>query len=336
MRINPEQLTRHLQAQLAPLYTVFGDELLLAIEAADLIRARARQAAYIEREIFTVDHHFNWAALRQSSSSLSLFGERRIMDIRIPSGKPGIQGGAAIEAYCRALPPDTLTLVTLPRIDKQGSAAKWFQALEKSGVMIPVLPVERNRLPAWIGQRLEMQEQNAEPETLQFLADKVEGNLLAAHQELKKLELLYPAGILSFNQVKDAVLDVARYDVFKLSNAMMAADTVRYARILEGLQGEGTALPFIVSTLAGQIRSLIIILKGRDSGKSLMQLMNQARVWGDQQKIVESAVSRLRAKQLVQALLHTAKIDRISKGVAQGDAWDELMQLGLRFVAGKR
>lgn len=336
MRINPEQLTRHLQAQLAPLYTVFGDELLLAIEATDLIRAKARQVAYIEREIFTVDHHFNWAALRQSSSSLSLFGERRIMDIRIPSGKPGIQGGAAIEAYCRALPPDTLTLVTLPRIDKQGSAAKWFQALEKSGVMIPVLPVERNRLPAWIGQRLEMQEQSAEPETLQFLADKVEGNLLAAHQELKKLALLYPAGILSFNQVKDAVLDVARYDVFKLSNAMMTADTVRYTRILEGLQGEGTALPFIVSTLAGQIRSLIIILKGRDSGKPLMQLMNQARVWGDQQKIVESAVSRLRAKQLVQALLHTAKIDRISKGVAQGDAWDELMQLGLRFAAGKR
>lgn len=336
MRINPEQLSRHLQKQLAPLYTVFGDELLLAIEAADLIRIRARQAAYIEREIFTIDHHFNWADLRQSSSSLSLFGERRIMDIRIPSGKPGIQGSAAIEAYCRSLPPDTVTLVALPRIDKQGSASKWFQALEKTGVMIPVSPVERGRLPAWIGQRLEMQEQSAAPETLQFLADKVEGNLLAAHQELKKLALLYPAGMLSFSQVKDAVLDVARYDVFKLSNAMMAADTVRYTRILEGLRGEGTALPFIVATLAGQIRSLITILKGRDSGKPLMQLMNQARVWGDQQKVVESAVSRLSAKRLVQALLHTAKIDRISKGAAQGDAWDELLQLGLRFAAGKR
>lgn len=337
MRISPEQLSRHLQKQLAPLYTVFGDELLLSIEAADLIRTRAREAGYSEREIFTIDHHFNWADLRQSSSSLSLFGERRIMDIRIPSGKPGIQGSAAIEAYCHSLPPDTITLVTLPRIDKQGSAAKWFQALEKSSVMIPVSPVERGRLPAWIGQRLEMQEQSAEPETLQFLAGKVEGNLLAAHQELKKLALLYPVGMLSFNQVKDAVLDVARYDVFKLSNAMMAADTVRYTRILEGLQGEGTALPFIVATLAGQIRSLTVILEGRDSGKPLMQLMNQARVWGgDQQKVVESAASRLSMKQLVQALLHTAKIDRISKGVAQGDAWDELLQLGLRLAAGKR
>jgi DNA polymerase-3 subunit delta len=336
MRISSEQLSRHLQKQLAPLYTVFGDELLLSIEAADLIRTKARQAGYIEREIFTIDHYFNWADLRQSSSSLSLFGERRIMDIRIPSGKPGIQGSAAIEAYCHSLPPDTVTLVTLPKIDKQGSAAKWFQALEKSGVMIPVSPVERGRLPAWIGQRLEMQEQRAEPETLQFLAGKVEGNLLAAHQELKKLALLYPAGMLSFSQVKDAVLDVARYDVFKLSIAMMAADTVRYTRILEGLQGEGTALPFIVATLAGQIRSLIVILKGRDSGKPLMQLMNQTRVWGDQQKIVESAASRLSTKQLVQALLHTAKIDRISKGVAQGDAWDELLQLGLSLAAGKR
>lgn len=337
MRISPEQLSRHLQKQLAPFYTVFGDELLLSIEAADLIRTRARQAGYSEREIFTIDHHFNWADLRQSSSNLSLFGERRIMDIRIPSGKPGMQGGAAIEAYCHSLPPDTVTLVTLPRIDKQGSAAKWFQALEKSSVMIPVSPVERGRLPAWIGQRLEMQEQSAEPETLQFLAGKVEGNLLAAHQELKKLALLYPVGMLSFNQVKDAVLDVARYDVFKLSNAMMAADTVRYTRILEGLQGEGTALPFIVATLAGQIRSLTVILEGRDSGKPLMQLMNQARVWGgDQQKIVESAASRLSMKQLVQALLHIARIDRISKGVAQGDAWDELLQLGLRLAAGKR
>ncbi|MDQ3185111.1 MAG: DNA polymerase III subunit delta, partial [Pseudomonadota bacterium] len=167
-------------------------------------------------------------------------------------------------------------------------------------------------------------------------ADKVEGNLLAAHQELKKLALLYPAGALSFDQVKDAVLDVARYDVFKLSKAMMAADTVRYTRILEGLKGEGAALPFIVVTLAGHIRALITIRKGLDSGKALMQLMNQARVWGDQQTVMENAARRLGLRHLIRALLHVAKIDRISKGVAQGDAWDELLQLGLRFVVPKR
>jgi DNA polymerase-3 subunit delta len=335
MRVAPEHLSRHLQKQLAPLYTVFGDELLLSIEAADLIRATARQAAYVEREIFTIDHHFNWADLQQRSNSLSLFGERRIMDIRIPSGKPGSQGSAVLEAYCRSLPPDSVTLVTLPKIDKQGSATKWFKALESAGVMIPVFPVEHTRLPAWIGQRLGMQGQNAAPDTLQFLADKLEGNLLAAYQELKKLGLLYPAGRLSFDQVKDAVLDVARYDVFKLPGAMMAGETTRYIRMLEGLRGEGAALPLIVNTLAGQIRSLITIREGLDSGKPIAQLMNQVRVWGDQQKTMESAARRLGLKQLVSALMHAAKIDRISKGIGKGDAWDELLQLGLRFAITK-
>src|SRR5688500_3745300 len=185
MRVAPEQLSRHLQKQLAPLYAVFGDELLLNIEAADLIRAAAHRAGYVEREIFSIDHHFNWADLQQRSNSLSLFGERRIMDIRIPSGKPGSQGSPVLEAYCRSLPPDTVTLVTLPRIDRQGLATKWFKALEGAATMIPVVPVERARLPAWIGLRLGMQGQNAAPDTLQFLADKVEGNLLAAYQELK-------------------------------------------------------------------------------------------------------------------------------------------------------
>jgi len=331
MRVASDQLSQHLHKQLAPLYTVFGEELLLTIEASDLIRAKAREAGYAEREIFSVDHHFNWAELQQRSSSLSLFGDRRIMDIRIPSVKPGIKGSAAIEEYCRALPPDTVTLVTLPKIDKQSSAAKWFRALESAGVAVPVYSVERARLPSWIGQRLAMQGQNANPDTLRFIAEKVEGNLLAAHQELKKLALLYPAGALSFSQVKDAVLDVARYDVFKLSDAMVAGDTARYTRVLEELQGEGTALPFIVFTLAGQIRSLLIVRRGLDSGRPLAQLMSQIRARVDQQKAMESAATRLGVKPLIELLLHMAKIDRISKGVAQGDAWDELLQLGLRF-----
>lgn len=335
MRITPDSLSQHLQKRVAPLYTVFGDELLLTIEAADLIRAKAYQAGYTGREIFTVDHHFNWTDLQQRSSSLSLFGERRIMDIRIPSGKPGNPGSAVIEGYCRSLPPHTVTLVTLPRIDKQGAATKWFKALEGAGVMVPVYPVERTRLPMWIGQRLDMQEQKADPETVRFLADKVEGNLIAAYQELKKLALLYPPGVLSFEQVKDAVLDVARYDVFKLSDALITGETARYARMLEGLQGEGAALPLIVNTLAGQIRSLIMIRKGLDSGRPLTQLMSQIRAWGDQQKAMESAARRLDLKPLVSALMHAAKIDRISKGVAKGDAWDELLQLGLRFAVTK-
>jgi DNA polymerase III subunit delta len=337
MRVTPEHLPRHLQKPLAPLYTVFGDELLICIEAADAIRTKARREGYSEREIFTVDHHFNWSELQQCSSSLSLFGERRVMDIRIPSGKPGVQGSAAIEDYCKALPPDTLTLVTLPRLDRQGTATKWFKALEGAGVTIPVYAVERASLPVWIGQRLGTQKQSADHDTLLFLADKVEGNLLAAYQELKKLALLYPAGPLSFEQVKDAVLDVARYDVYKLSAAMMEGEAARYTRVLEGLRGEGTALPLIVFTLSGQIRTVIAFRQGLDAGSPVSQSMNQIRVRVDQQKLVESTARRLTLKQLLQALLHMSKIDRISKGAAKGDAWDELLQLGLRLaIAGRK
>lgn len=337
MRVASDQLPQHLSRKLAPLYTVFGEELLLVSEASDLIRAKAREAGYTEREIFSIDHHFNWAELQQRSSSLSLFADRRIMDMRIPSGKPGVKGSVAIEEYCGALPADTITLVMLPKIDRQSSGAKWFKALEAAGVMVAVYPVERARLPSWIGQRLAMQGQSADPDTLRFIAEKVEGNLLAAHQELKKLALLYPAGMLSFSQVKDAVLDVARYDVFKLSDAMLSGDTTRYVHILEELQGEGMALPYIVSTLAAQIRSLVVIRRGLDAGRPFPEVMSQVRARQDQQKALESAARRISAVQLTEALLQLAKIDRISKGIGHGDAWDELVQLGLRFaIPGRR
>lgn len=332
MRIKLEQLPRHLQKQTAPLYTLFGNEPLLILEAADLIRTHAHQQGYTERELFTVDHHFDWSDLLNAGNNLSLFGDRKIMDIRIPSGKPGKEGGKAIEAYCGTLPPDTLTLITLPRIDKQGQATKWFKALESASVLIPVYAVERDQLPGWIGQRLGQQQQKADTDTLQFLADKVEGNLLAAHQEIKKLALLYPGGHLTFDQVKDVVLNVARYDVYQLSEAMISADTPRYARILTGLRGEGAAPLLILATLAEQIRQLIFIRKGLDQGQSAAQLLQAARVWGDRQRIVMAAAKRISFQSLTQGLSCAAKIDRVIKGMAQGDAWDELLQLGLRFT----
>lgn len=332
MRIKLEQLPQHLRKQTAPLYTLFGNEPLLILEAADLIRTHAHQQGYTERELFTVDHHFDWSDLLNAGNHLSLFGDRKIMDIRIPSGKPGKEGGKTIEAYCGALPPDTLTLITLPRIDKQGQATKWFKALESASVLIPVYAVERDQLPGWIGQRLGQQQQKADTDTLQFLADQVEGNLLAAHQEIKKLALLYPGGHLTFDQVKDVVLNVARYDVYQLSEAMISANTTRYTRILSGLRGEGAAPLLILATLAEQIRQLVFIRKGLDQGQSATQLLQAARVWGDRQRIVMAAAKRISFQSLMQGLSCAAKIDRVIKGVAQGDAWDELLQLGLCFT----
>ncbi|MDP1559524.1 MAG: DNA polymerase III subunit delta [Nitrosomonas sp.] len=336
MHIKPDQLCRQLQKNISPLYTLFGDEPLLMSEAADLIRSTARQQGYTEREIFTIDHRFNWLDLQHASNNRSLFGDRRIMDLRIPSGKPGREGSKAIEAYCHALSADTITLVTLPRIDKQSQSTKWFKTLESTGVTVPFYPMERARLPVWIEQRLAMQQQKADVETVQFLADRVEGHLLAAHQEIIKLALLYPIGLLSFNQVKDAVLEVARYDVFKLSEAMLAANTARYVHILEELRGEGTAPPLILATLAEQIRSLILIRQGLDAGKPMVQLMREARVWGPRQKLMEHAAKRIGLDSLIRALLHAAKIDKISKGVSKGDTWDELLQLGQYFIENKR
>ncbi len=335
MRIHPAQLSKHLQKQLLPFYTVFGEEPLLAIEAADLIRSKARQTGYVEREIFTIDNQFNRSELLLSKNSLSLFGEQRMIDLRIPSGKPGKEGSIAIEEYCRSLPPDTITLVTLPKIDKQGQVAKWFKVLENIGPMISVSSVETNQLSTWISQRLSLQEQKTDSDTLQFFAEQVEGNLLAADQEIKKLALLYPPGTLSFTQVKDAVLEVARYDVYKLSDAMVTGNIARYNHALIGLRGEGVAAPFILTVLVSQIRTLIILRKGLDLGKPLTQLMREARVWGIRQKIMENAARRIGLKPLVHALLHAAKIDKVSKGITKGDIWDEFLQLGLRFAPKK-
>lgn len=335
MRIKLEQLSQSLQKQTAPLYTLFGSEPLLILEAADIIRTHAQQRGYTERELFAVDQYFDWSDLLNAGNNLSLFGDRKIMDIRIPSGRPGKEGGKAIENYCHALPPDTLTLFTLPRIDKQGQATRWFKTLEATGVLVQVYTIERSQLAGWIGQRLGRQQQKTDSATLQFLANQVEGNLLAAHQEIQKLALLYPCGNLTFEQVKDAVLNVARYDAFQLSDAMINADAVRFIRILTGLQGEGTAPLLILATLTEQIRQLITIRKGFDTGQSLTQLLQTTRIWGDRQKSVQAAVKRISLQALMQGLSDAAKIDRMIKGVMQGDIWDEILQLGLRLTIHK-
>ncbi len=332
MRIKLEQLSQSLQKQTASLYTLLGNEPLLILETADLIRMHAHQRGYTERQVFTVDQHFDWSDLLHVGNNLSLFGDHKIVDIRIPSGKPGKEGGKAIEAYCSAPPPDTLTLLTLPRVDKQGQATRWFKALETSGVLIQVYPIERNHLPLWIRQRLDKQQQKTDSATLQFLADQVEGNLLAAHQEIQKLALLYPSGNLTFEQIKDAVLNVARYDAFQLSDAMINVDSARFIRILTGLQAEGIAPLLILATLTEQIRQLIIIRKGLDTGQSPAQLLQTARIWGDRQKSIQAAAKRISLQVLLQSLSDAAIIDRMIKGVTQGDAWDGLAQLGLRLT----
>jgi DNA polymerase-3 subunit delta len=333
VQVRADQLDAHLARGLAALYVVHGDEPLLSLEAADAIRAKARAEGYSERDVHLVERGYDWGRLAASAASLSLFATRRIIELRIPSGKPGTDGAAAIGEYCARLPEDTLTLVTLPRLDRAGQHSEWFGALASAGAVVNVFPVDRKQLPLWIGARLARQKQRAAEAALAFVADCVEGNLLAAHQEIQKLSLLYPPGELSFEQVRDAVLDVARYEVSQLSEAMLAGDKVRLARVLDGLAGEGEAPPRVLWVMAEDVRAIARVQAGLAAGRNVADLLREARVWGDaRQRLVGAAARRMAREALEAALAHAAAIDRTIKGLAKGNPWDELLRLGLRFA----
>jgi DNA polymerase-3 subunit delta len=332
MIITNEDLPRHLTSGLKPLYVVFGDAMLLAIEAGDSIRSAARAAGYTERETFLVDQHFKWGELQNSVRSLSLFASRKVVDLRIPSGKPGIEGGQALQEYCASMSEDTLTLISLPKLDRTSQKSQWFTSLAKHGVMISTEDIPRNSLPRWIAGRLKRQDQTADNATLEFLADRSEGNLLAAFQEIQKLALLFPTGPLSFDQVKDSVMDVARYDIFKLSEAMLTGNSARYARILDGLRAEGTATVLVLWTISEEIRTVGRVLLASQRSGNISNALVDARVWGPRQGLIENAARRLKIPHIERAVQQAARLDKTIKGLRQGDVWDELLQLGLRFA----
>lgn len=337
MRISTEDLPQHLKRGLGSLYVIHGEALLLAIEAADAIRNAAREAGYTERETIIVEQYFKWGELRNSAQSMSLFSSRKVIDLRIPSGKPGVEGAQALQDHCENLDPDTLTLISLPKLEGTAFKSKWFAALEQHGTIISADEVSLAALPTWIAGRLRRQGQSADADTLKFLADKVEGNLLAAYQEIQKLALLFPEGALTFDQVKDSVMDVARYDVFKLSEAMLTGDAERYSRILDGLRAEGTATVLILWSISEDIRALAKVSRAVQQSGNLAGALRDARVWGAKQKLIERSVRRFTPTFAERALRQAAQIDRLIKGLRQGDVWDELLQLGIRCArAGAR
>mgnify|MGYP002628766000 CR=1 FL=1 len=333
MRISTDQLAQQLSRELKPLYTVFGDEPLLALEASDRIRAQARAKGYIEREVLTVESGFKWSQLAMAANSQSLFASQKLLEIRIPNGKPGVEGGAALQALCANLPAETITLICLPEIDWRSQKAGWFEMLDRSGVTVESKAVTRKALPQWLASRLKGQGQEADTDALAFLAERVEGNLMAAFQEVQKLALLFPHGRIAFEQVRDAVLDVARYEVFNLGEVMLEGDPVRISRTLDGLKGEGAAPPMALWAVAEEIRAIGRVLNGAASGRPLGQLWREARVWGaTHQSLMQQNLSRFSTQQVTQGLRHAASIDRMIKGLAKGDVWDELQQLSMRFA----
>lgn len=317
MRLRGEQLAGHLAKTLAPAYAILGDEPLLLLEAADAVRAAARKQGYAEREIYEPGRSFDWSELAHAGASLSLFGSRKMVELRLASGKPAAQASDAIVAWCLRPNPEALLLVTMPRPEGGGWwEAPWFLALNKAGIIVEVQSVSRAALPGWLEKRLARQKQSASPEVLEYLADRIEGNLLAAHQELQKLALLAPEGELSLDTVRDAVADVARYDTYVAADALVSGDTARYLRVLEGLRGEGEAPTYLLFTLSS---ALFALDTGERATKAMQAVLDKAR--------------RYPPAALQRAIRRAAAVDRAIKGVDALEPWEEFAKLGLELHA---
>jgi len=334
MELRLNQLAGHLERSLKPVYVIHGDEPLAAIEAADAIRKAARGAGVEEREVLVVDTGFRWDQFVAAHANLGLFGTRKLIDLRIPTGKPGVEGAKALERYAASPNADDVMLVTLPKLDRATQNATWFAALADAGVAIAVYPLEREELPPWIAARLARQQQRAGADTLAFLVDHCEGNLLAARQEIEKLGLLLPAGELAFADVERAVADVARYDVFDLSAACLNGDAARAVKIVNGLEAEGEGLPFILWQLGEDIHALAAVHDAIAAGMSAASAVRTVRAWGKRQAALERAARRVKSEAIAPLVRALARLDALAKGIGSGDAWDELRTLALA-LAGK-
>ena len=334
MQLRAEQLAAQLAKRLAPVYAIHGDEPLLALEAADAVRAAARKQGFAQREVFEPTRYFDWSEFSHAAASQSLFGDRKLIELRLASGKPAAPAAKAIVEYCANPSPDSVLLVTMPRPEGAGWwKSDWFSALDSAGAVVEVQPVALAQLPSWIAQRLALQKQSAPREVLEFLAERVEGNLLAAHQEIQKLALLAPPGELSLDAVEQAVATVARYDPYAAVEALLAREAERYIRVIEGLRGEGEQPTFILFVLA----AALFVLEGAARGGSVDSLFQQHKLYNKPlQRAVQGATRRFSAEALGAALAHAARIDRVIKGVALGDPWEEFVTLGLKLAGGSK
>ena len=327
-----------------PLYVFSGDEPLLMMESIDLLRSKARQLGYTEREVMLQERGFDWSALLNAGQTMSLFGDRRWIELRIPTGKPGRDGADALKQFSvqiasqsNADGPETIFCIVLPRLDMKTKSSAWFSSLDEAGMAVQIDSLDRSHLPSWIAGRLQKQGQSiqsgpAGQRALEFIAEQVEGNLIAAHQEIQKLGLLYPAGELSEEQVRSAILKVARYNVFELSEAMLAGDLPRVNRMLDGLKGEGEPLVLILWSVTEELRLLSKLKMASDAGESVQQLLRVNRVWGNKERLYPAALKRVQSSRLRQAVQIAAGLDRQSKGLQAaelpGDPWDGLRLVG--------
>ncbi len=338
MQIKPQQLAATLQKALAPVYFISGDEPQQLGELADAIRKSAKERDFTAREIFFADKLFDWKQLNISADNFSIFADKKIIDLRLTSGTPGAEGGKALAAYCKRLPEDTLLLITAGKITKDAQKSSWFQALDKVACIIQVWPLAGQDLLRWVQDRMQQRGLIADHGAVKILADRVEGNLLAAAQEIEKLYVLYGAGKLSTQQIMDVVADSSRYDVFKLVESALSAQADKVLKILSSLKAEGVASAIVLWALMREARILISYKAAQGQGEKEL-ILKKNGIWGERKQLIDSSAKRLTHTELNNVLVLGAKADRQIKGQQRGDAWETLLEaslgLGSVLVLGK-
>lgn len=330
MWLKAEQLPAALSRNLAAIYFISGDEPLQLGEAADAVRQAVKKEGYENRELFTVDAHFSWLDFLQAAGSISIFSDKKIIDLRIPSAKPGMEGSKALVSYCERLAEDTILLITSGKLDKSAKKSKWVTTLEKHGVAVQVWPLDGTDLVQWIQQRMKRRGLSTNKQGIGIIASRVEGNLLAANQEIEKLYVLYGQGVLTEQQIQQVVTDAARYDVFNLVNAALSGRVERINKILLGVRHEGIAAPIVLWALTREIRSLISIQQQLKGGQPRNSVFKSHQVWDEKrQKLISHALTKLTRQDLLNTLLLAAKTDRQIKGEQEGDCWESLLEISL-------
>ena len=333
MRIKPEQLTGVLQKGLMPVYFITGDEPLQLGELADEIRKAARKNGYDNREIVSVETGFEWNQLAFMADSLSIFADKKIIDLRLPSGTPGVEGSKALIDYCNRISEDTILLITAGKIDSKSLKSRWVEALDKQGLVIQVWPLEGQDLIRWIQNRMQRRGLVVQLDGIQLLAARIEGNLLAAAQEIEKLYVLYGAGSLSVQQINDVVADSSRYDVFKLMDTVLSANVSRIIKVLSGLRSEGTAAPIVLWALTRDARLLIKLKLAMAQGQNQDTLFKNNNIWDKRKLLISQALKRLSDRDLNHILVASAIADRQIKGQQAGDVWESLLEICLKFAS---
>ncbi|MAY41814.1 MULTISPECIES: DNA polymerase III subunit delta [unclassified Neptuniibacter] len=332
MKLRPEQLSSQLKKSLSPVYLITGDEPLISEECSDLVRINLQQQGFSEREVLHVDAKFSWEYLLECANALSLFAEKKIIELRLGSQKLNKKSSEILQSYLANPSPDNILLITADKIDGNAKKSAWFKAVDKSGVVVEIWPVEAEQLPNWIRQRAAQIELQLDEEAIQLLCDRIEGNLLAAKQELSKLSLLFPRQVVTADDVIDSVSDSSRYDIYGLTDAALNGQAPRCYKILQVLKQDGTEPPIILWALSKELRTLAAIQQAQQNGQSFDAVCQRERIWGKRKPLARKAAQRLSTQQINTALKQCAEVDKTVKGMAIGDAWLLLSSIALTLA----